>query len=99
MDIDELKAYVDAGKFRLSIHAEMEAAADNLYISEIVAAILNDDLLENIRTQDAVKAVCCLDLLERNRFMSYVGLEQETLSLSQYMFRPFQNSLIRGQGE
>ena len=46
MDIDEIKVLVGAGKFLLSLHAEMEAAADNLYISEIVTAILNDDLLE-----------------------------------------------------
>ncbi|MCP4357291.1 MAG: DUF4258 domain-containing protein [Chloroflexi bacterium] len=58
MDIDEIKALVGAGKFRLSLHAEMETAADNLHISEIVTAILNDDPLE--KYPDTGRGESCL---------------------------------------
>ena len=46
MDIEDIKARVRAGHFRFSLHAEMEAEADNLDIAQIVAAILAGEVLE-----------------------------------------------------
>lgn len=46
MDILEIKQRVRNGRFRLSIHAEMEAGEEDLEISQIVEAILDDDILE-----------------------------------------------------
>jgi hypothetical protein len=46
MDILDIKQRVRNGRFRLSTHAEMEAGEENLEISQIVEAILDDDILE-----------------------------------------------------
>ncbi|OQY27296.1 MAG: hypothetical protein B6I38_10270 [Anaerolineaceae bacterium 4572_5.1] len=46
MDINDIKAKIENGQFRLSLHAEMEAEAENLDIAQIIDAILNDDILE-----------------------------------------------------
>lgn len=46
MDIRDIQKRVQAGQFRLSIHAEIEAEADNLDISQIVDSILASEVLE-----------------------------------------------------
>jgi hypothetical protein len=46
MQIDFIKKQIQAGYFRLSVHAEIEARYDQLDIRQIVEAILNDDVLE-----------------------------------------------------
>lgn len=57
MDIAEIKQGIANGRFRLSLHAEIEAETDNLDIAQIVEAILHDDILGSIQTLGAAKAV------------------------------------------
>jgi hypothetical protein len=49
---------VAEGRFRLSLHAEIEAENDNLEIAQIVEAILNDDILEQY--SDTGRGKSCL---------------------------------------
>lgn len=60
MDIDEIKARVKNGSFRLSLHAEMEAENDDLEIAQIVDALINDDVLEEY--EDTGRGESCLVL-------------------------------------
>jgi hypothetical protein len=46
MDLENIKDRVRVGNFRFSLHAEMEAEADNLDIAQIVEAILFGEILE-----------------------------------------------------
>lgn len=58
MDVEDIKDRVRAGNFRFSLHAEMEAEADNLDIAQIVEAILNGEILE--RYPDTGRGESCL---------------------------------------
>ncbi|MCB9149620.1 MAG: DUF4258 domain-containing protein [Caldilineaceae bacterium] len=58
MDIDDIKARVKIGNFRVSLHAEMEAEKDNLDIAQIVEAIINDHILEEY--EDTGRGESCL---------------------------------------
>lgn len=58
MDIDLIKKQVRRGRFRLSIHAEIEARYDSLDIEQIVEAILADEILE--RYPDTGRGESCL---------------------------------------
>ncbi len=46
MNIEDIKRRVQAGNFRFSFHAEMEAEEDNLDIAQIIEAILSGETLE-----------------------------------------------------
>jgi hypothetical protein len=46
MNLDEIKSNIRNGKFRLSLHAEVEAEAENLRIGQIVEAVLDGQVLE-----------------------------------------------------
>jgi hypothetical protein len=60
MDIVEIKQAMANGRFRLSLHAEIEAEKDNLDIAQIVEAILHDDILEQY--PDTGRGQSCLVL-------------------------------------
>lgn len=47
MNIEDIKSSVRSGDFRLSLHAEIEAANEDLEIAQIVRAILGGQLLED----------------------------------------------------
>lgn len=46
MELRDIQEKVKNGRFRLSLHAELEAEADDLDIAQIVEAILNGGILE-----------------------------------------------------
>jgi hypothetical protein len=46
MDVESVKTKIREGKFRFSLHAEMEAEADNLDIAQVIQAILRGEILE-----------------------------------------------------
>ena len=46
MDLGDIQEKIENGRFRLSLHAELEAETDNLNIAQIVEAILNGKILE-----------------------------------------------------
>lgn len=58
MDIDLIKRQVHGGRFRLSIHAEIEARYERLDIEQIIEAILADEILE--RYPDTGRGESCL---------------------------------------
>ncbi len=58
MELSEIKARIQAGHFRLSLHAETEAEADHLRIAQIVTAIQNGEILE--RYPDTGRGESCL---------------------------------------
>lgn len=66
MDIKDIQNRVRNGLFRFSIHAEMEAEADNLGIRQIVEAILASEVLEQY--SDTGRGESCL----------LVGFSEET---------------------
>ena len=46
MDIEEIKSSVAAGAFRFSLHAEIEAANEDLDFGQIAEAIAGSEMLE-----------------------------------------------------
>ena len=58
MIFEDIKDRVRVGKFLLSLHAEMEAKADNLDIAQIVEAILSGEILEQY--SDTGRGESCL---------------------------------------
>ena len=46
MDIGKIKTKFRRGQYHFSLHAEIEAEADDLDFAQIVEAILNSDILE-----------------------------------------------------
>ena len=47
MNIAQIKNKIQANKFRLSLHAEIEAEAEDLDIAQIVEAVLAGEVLEH----------------------------------------------------
>ena len=47
MDLDQIKAKVEASEFFLSAHADIERSNDNLKVTQIQEALLNAQLLED----------------------------------------------------
>jgi hypothetical protein len=47
MDLPDLKAKIQAGQFKFSLHADLEAEADNLAFSQVIEAILSGEVLES----------------------------------------------------
>jgi len=58
MNLDDIKTHIRQNHFRLSLHAEIEAEADNLDIAQIVEAILNGEVLETY--EDTGRGESCL---------------------------------------
>lgn len=58
MDIEVIKERVKSGQFRFSMHAEMEAEAEDLEISQIVEALLAGEVLEQY--SDTGRGESCL---------------------------------------
>jgi hypothetical protein len=58
MNLDEIKANMRSGKFRLSLHAEIEAEVEDLQINQIVEAVLKGKILEEY--SDTGRGESCL---------------------------------------
>lgn len=60
MDIAVIQSSLRNNRFRLSLHAEIEAEADNLDVAEIVTAILDGEIIEDY--PDTGRGISCLIL-------------------------------------
>lgn len=58
MNLNEIKANMRSGKFRLSLHAEIEAEVEDLQINQIVEAVLKGKILEEY--SDTGRGESCL---------------------------------------
>ncbi|MDI6769212.1 MAG: DUF4258 domain-containing protein [Anaerolineales bacterium] len=58
MDINDIKVKIRAGRFRFSLHAEMEAEAENLDIAQVVEAIVKGEIIEQY--SDTGRGESCL---------------------------------------
>lgn len=73
MDLDAIKAKVQADAYVYTQHAEIERRLDNLTFAEIEQALLVGEILEDIQILAVGRAALLLVLPKRSLFISFVG--------------------------
>jgi hypothetical protein len=93
MKLQDIKAKIKAGSFKFSLHAEIEAEADNLAISQVVESVVNGKILEDY--PDTGRGASCLIVGLAGNVQYAVCVARMSLSL-QSTFQVLQSLLTLG---